>query len=128
MHAAEPVALSLAGGESYGAFVTYCTISSGDIAPAAAAFLSPAFGLHFQPSHLAWLPLTRGLWPAAGWARPLLALPVGKVAENEDVRRMIDRIRYATGGTRSVSSCTCWPRSGACRSRIWTGARGRCCF
>jgi alpha-beta hydrolase superfamily lysophospholipase len=91
MRAAGPVALTLAGGESYGAVVTYCAIRSGDIAPDAAVFMSPAFGLHFHPSRLTWLLLTRGAWPAAGWVRPLLALPVGKVAENTAVRRMIDR-------------------------------------
>ncbi len=91
MCAEGPPALSLAGGESYGAFVTYCAIRSGDIAPDAAVFLSPAFGLHFHPSRLTWSLLSRLAWPAAGWVRPLLALPVGKVADNAAVRRMIDR-------------------------------------
>ena len=91
MCAAGPAALNLAGGESYGAFVTYCAIRSGDMAPDGAVLASPAFGLHFHPSRLTWLVLSRAAWPAAGWVRPLRALPVGKVAENEDVRRMIDR-------------------------------------
>jgi alpha-beta hydrolase superfamily lysophospholipase len=91
MQAAGPVPLKLAGGESYGAFVTYCAIRFGGLAPDGAVFLSPAFGLHFHPSPLAWWLLTRGAWPAAGRVRPLLALPVGDVAADPAVRRMIDR-------------------------------------
>ena len=90
MEAGDPVPMRLAGGESYGAFVTYCAIASGEMSPDGAVFLSPAFGLHFHPSPLTWTLLTRWAWPAAGRVRPLVNLPVGDVARDATVRRMID--------------------------------------
>jgi alpha-beta hydrolase superfamily lysophospholipase len=91
MRAAGPVPLMLAGGESYGAFVTYCAIRSGDVEPNGAVFLSPAFGLHFHPSRLVWLLLSRCAGPTASWVRPLRPLPIGPVARDPAVRSTIDR-------------------------------------
>ena len=93
MRAAGPVPLLLAGGESYGALLTYCAIRSGDIEPDGVTLLSPAFGLNYHPSPLVWWSLTKLAWPWAGRFRPLTPLPFSGVTEDPMVRHYIERDR-----------------------------------
>ncbi len=84
---------ALIGGESYGGLLAYEAVRSGRIAPRGAVFLSPAFGLNFHPSPMAYRVLTRWIWPVAGRFRPLRPLPVAGVTSNSTLRGLIERDR-----------------------------------
>lgn len=84
---------ALIGGESYGGLLAYEAIRSGGVVPRGAVFLSPAFGLRFHPSPMAYRVLTRWIRPMAGQLRPLRPLPVAGVTNNPALRRLIERDR-----------------------------------
>ncbi len=84
---------ALIGGESYGALLAYEAVRSGGITPQGAAFLSPAFGLHYHPSPFVYKLLTRCVWPWAGQFRPLRRLPAEGVTNNPALLELIERDR-----------------------------------
>lgn len=90
MLGAGPVPLTVAGGESYGAYLVYWAIRERRATPDRGIFLSPAFGLHFHPSPLFWW-LLRQAWPVAARLRPVRALSVDGVTRDTLVEHMIDR-------------------------------------
>jgi len=80
-----------AGGESYGGLVAYSAIKAGRVQPQACLFLSPAFGIFYRPSPVAWWVLERVGLPVFGRIRPLRALPAAGITEDPAVSRAFER-------------------------------------
>ncbi|MDA8346507.1 MAG: alpha/beta fold hydrolase [Thermaerobacter sp.] len=91
MKATGPKPMSLIGGESYGALLSYWAVRAHGLDPDGALFLSPAFGLNFHVSELTGWLLTHLAWPIAGRVRPPLRLPVEGVTEDPAIRRIFER-------------------------------------
>jgi alpha-beta hydrolase superfamily lysophospholipase len=84
-------AVLLAGGESYGGFMTYWAAVSGQIHPDGLILLSPAFRLQYKPPPWLWRLMQGPGRSVTPWLRPWRPLGYEGVSANPAIERMIER-------------------------------------